>query len=187
MSILLPYSSHCAHPSQQTITHSPSHPTPGIDFHPGSIDAPVGHVLCLCPSTSLCHFSPAAFTPFSRIFCLSQHRNAPILLSVWPLFQKYPTNACRVFHRVCTPGTKLGLPELTLGIIPGFGGTQRLPRLVGLAKAAEMMLTSSQITAEAGLKLGLVDQVGQEWEVTSRVRCSATSQRPVILVCLWSA
>ena len=42
-------------------------------------------------------------------------------------------------------GATLGLPELQLGIIPGYGGTQRLPRLVGLAKAAEMMLTSKAI------------------------------------------
>ena len=44
--------------------------------------------------------------------------------------------------RVCTLGTRLGLPELQLGIMPGFGGTQRLPRLVGLQKGIEMMLTS---------------------------------------------
>eukprot|EP00198_Chlamydomonas_reinhardtii_P010029 XP_001699366.1 predicted protein [Chlamydomonas reinhardtii] len=50
--------------------------------------------------------------------------------------------------RVAVRGTKLGLPELTLGIIPGFGGTQRLPRLVGLAKGCEMMLTSAPIKAE---------------------------------------
>ena len=43
------------------------------------------------------------------------------------------------------------------GILPGFGGTQRLPRLVGLQKACEMMLTSAPIPAEAGAKLGLVD------------------------------
>ena len=61
--------------------------------------------------------------------------------------------------RVCTAGTRLGLPELSLGIIPGFGGTQRLPRLVGLKKATEMMLTSAPIKHDAALKLGLVDEV----------------------------
>jgi enoyl-CoA hydratase/3-hydroxyacyl-CoA dehydrogenase len=53
----------------------------------------------------------------------------------------------------------LGLPELSLGIIPGFGGTQRLPRLVGLKKACEMMLTSTPIKHDQALKLGLVDVI----------------------------
>jgi len=46
-----------------------------------------------------------------------------------------------------------------LGIIPGFGGTQRLPRLVGLQKAAEMMLTSKPIGEKAALAAGLVDEI----------------------------
>ena len=61
--------------------------------------------------------------------------------------------------RVCTPGTRLGLPELSLGILPGFGGTQRLPRLVGLKKACEMMLTSAPIKHDLAQKLGLVDLI----------------------------
>lgn len=61
--------------------------------------------------------------------------------------------------RVCTAGAKLGLPELKLGVIPGFGGTQRLPRLVGLEKALEMMLQSKEISSEEGKKLGLIDEV----------------------------
>lgn len=56
-------------------------------------------------------------------------------------------------------GTSFGLPELQLGIIPGFGGTQRLPRAVGLQKAVEMMLTSKPIKDAAAKKLGLVDEV----------------------------
>ena len=61
--------------------------------------------------------------------------------------------------RVCTPKAQLGLPELQLGVIPGFGGTQRLPRPVGLPKALEMIMKSKSVKAEEALKLGLVDQV----------------------------
>ncbi|CAK9207782.1 unnamed protein product [Sphagnum troendelagicum] len=61
--------------------------------------------------------------------------------------------------RISAPKAQLGLPELQLGIIPGFGGTQRLPRLVGLTKAIEMMLLSKPIPAETGEELGLVDAI----------------------------
>ncbi|GMY36042.1 peroxisomal fatty acid beta-oxidation multifunctional protein AIM1-like [Fagus crenata] len=61
--------------------------------------------------------------------------------------------------RVAAPRTQLGLPELTLGVIPGFGGTQRLPRLVGLAKGIEMILLSKSIMSEEGKKLGLIDVI----------------------------
>ena len=64
--------------------------------------------------------------------------------------------------RVATRGAKLGLPELKLGVIPGFGGTQRLPRLVGLEKSLEMMLQSKEITSEEGARLGLVDEVVED-------------------------
>ncbi|CAI8590116.1 unnamed protein product [Vicia faba] len=59
--------------------------------------------------------------------------------------------------RISTPVAQLGLPELQLGVIPGGGGTQRLPRLVGLAKALEMMLTSKAIKGDEAHSLGLVD------------------------------
>ncbi|KAG5389964.1 hypothetical protein IGI04_031505 [Brassica rapa subsp. trilocularis] len=61
--------------------------------------------------------------------------------------------------RVAAPKAQLGLPELTLGIIPGFGGTQRLPRLVGLEKGANMILLSKSISSEEGRKLGLIDEL----------------------------
>ncbi|KAI3446989.1 hypothetical protein Pfo_003654 [Paulownia fortunei] len=61
--------------------------------------------------------------------------------------------------RIAAPKTQLGLPELTLGVIPGSGGTQRLPRLIGLPKALEIMLLPRSITSEEGKKLGLVDAV----------------------------
>ncbi|HEX6202296.1 MAG TPA: 3-hydroxyacyl-CoA dehydrogenase NAD-binding domain-containing protein [Thermoanaerobaculia bacterium] len=55
--------------------------------------------------------------------------------------------------------TKLGLPEVQLGVIPGWGGTQRLPRLVGVAPALELILTGRQVDARKAKRLGLVDDV----------------------------
>ncbi|MEG0258951.1 MAG: enoyl-CoA hydratase [Lysinibacillus sp.] len=60
--------------------------------------------------------------------------------------------------RFVTEKAKLGLPELQLGIIPGFGGTQRLPRYVGVAKAAEMMFTSEPITGAEAVEWGLANR-----------------------------
>ena len=57
------------------------------------------------------------------------------------------------------PRTDRGNGASQLGIIPGFGGTQRLPRLVGLQKAAEMMLTSKPISEKAAKAAGLLDEV----------------------------
>lgn len=61
--------------------------------------------------------------------------------------------------RVAVPTAKLGLPEIKLGIIPGAGGTQRLPRLIGAAKAFPMMLSGDPVSAEKAFALGLVDIV----------------------------
>jgi 3-hydroxyacyl-CoA dehydrogenase/enoyl-CoA hydratase/3-hydroxybutyryl-CoA epimerase len=67
--------------------------------------------------------------------------------------------ACR--HRVATsnPKTRLGLPEVQLGVLPGWGGTTRLPRLVGLQAALDMILTGKQVNADKARRIGLVDQV----------------------------
>jgi enoyl-CoA hydratase len=54
---------------------------------------------------------------------------------------------------------KMGLPEVSLGLIPGYGGTQRLPKLIGKAKALEMILTAQMIDAERAYDLGLVNHV----------------------------
>lgn len=65
--------------------------------------------------------------------------------------------ACHI--RVAAAGIQLGLPEIKLGLIPGFGGTQRLPRIIGPSKAAELILTGEVITSEEALALGLVNRV----------------------------
>ena len=62
-------------------------------------------------------------------------------------------------HRIAAEGSKFGLPEIKLGINPGAGGTQRLPRLVGLPAALEMLLSGAPIDARRALALGLIEQI----------------------------
>lgn len=65
--------------------------------------------------------------------------------------------ACDI--RVASTGARLGLPEVTLGLLPGYGGTQRLSRLIGVGRALDLMLTARQVGAEEALQLGLVNYV----------------------------
>lgn len=61
--------------------------------------------------------------------------------------------------RIMAANAQIGLPEVKLGIIPGWGGTQRLPRLIGKTKALEVMLTGDPMSAEEALRYGLVNRV----------------------------
>jgi len=67
--------------------------------------------------------------------------------------------ACHARIAADDPRTVLGLPEVMLGLLPGSGGTQRLPRLIGLPNALDLMLTGRQIRADRARRLGLVDEV----------------------------
>ena len=70
--------------------------------------------------------------------------------------------ACKYRVAVINSKTSLGLPEVNLGIIPGFGGTQRLPRLVGLQEGVKMILSGKAVDARKAFKIGLVDDLSQE-------------------------
>src|SRR6266581_5281815 len=63
--------------------------------------------------------------------------------------------------RIALPKSQLGLPEVKLGILPGSGGTQRLPRMVPMAEAVRMMTTGNPIPAEKAKEFGLVDEIAQ--------------------------
>lgn len=64
--------------------------------------------------------------------------------------------------RVAAKSAKMGLPEIKLGLIPGYGGTQRLPRLVGEARALELVMTGRTVDAEEAHRIGLVHRIANE-------------------------
>ncbi|WP_050615990.1 enoyl-CoA hydratase [Bacillus testis] len=90
--------------------------------------------------------------------------------------------ACHI--RYVSDTAKLGLPELQLGLVPGFAGTQRLPRLIGMAKAAEMMFSSDPITGREAVSWGLANASYPEDELPEAVTSLArkiAAKSPVAL------
>lgn len=71
--------------------------------------------------------------------------------------------ACHI--RIASDNAKMGLPETSLGVIPGYGGTQRLPQLVGKGRAMEMILSAGMITADEAYRIGLVNHVVSQDEL----------------------
>src|SRR5215470_20394213 len=80
--------------------------------------------------------------------------------------------ACTI--RLASENAKLGQPEVKLGIIPGYGGTQRLPRLVGKGVAMQMVLTGEIITAQEAHRMGLVNEVTAPAELSPRAEAIAS-------------
>ena len=88
--------------------------------------------------------------------------------------------ACHIRH--ASEGARMGQPEINLGIIPGFGGTQRLPRLVGTGAALELLLTGDMIDAERAKEIGLVDGVfssGELFEASFALAAKFASKAPI--------
>ena len=71
--------------------------------------------------------------------------------------------ACHI--RVASDNAKMGLPEVSLGVIPGYGGTQRLPQLIGKGRAMEMIMTAGMITADEAYRTGLINHLVPQTEL----------------------
>lgn len=82
--------------------------------------------------------------------------------------------AMSAHFRVASDNAKMGLPEVTLGVIPGYGGTQRLPQLVGKGRAMELIMTAAMIDAETAKNYGLVNHVVPQAELIEFAKGIAT-------------
>ena len=80
-------------------------------------------------------------------------------------------------YRLAARGAKLGLPEVTLGILPGAGGTQRLPRLVGVEAALDMIVSGTPISGEKAASIGLVDQLADDAALAQEAIAAARAAR----------
>lgn len=86
--------------------------------------------------------------------------------------------------RICTPNAKLGAPEANVGVICGFGGNLRLPRLIGSGRAKEMIMTAKMIDAEEAYRIGLVNHIAPEGELMDYVEkfCSQLINKSSIVL-----
>jgi enoyl-CoA hydratase len=93
--------------------------------------------------------------------------------------------ACACDIRVATPNTTFSQPEINIGIIPGWGGTQRLMKLIGVGKAKEMIYTGSRINAQMALNLGLLNAVVEDEKLEDTVnelaKVISSKSRPVLM------
>jgi enoyl-CoA hydratase len=84
--------------------------------------------------------------------------------------------------RIATPNAKMGFPEITLGIFPGAGGTQRLPRLIGESKAKKLIFTGAIIRGEEALSYGLVDSLAENpLEEATKLAGDLAAKPPIAL------
>ncbi|MBX7117517.1 MAG: enoyl-CoA hydratase/isomerase family protein [Gemmatimonadaceae bacterium] len=96
----------------------------------------------------------------SRVFTRIERFNKPVIAAVNGFALGGGCELALACHlRIVAKGAKFGLPETKLGLIPGYGGTQRLPRLIGQGRALQLIFTGEMVEAEAALAMGLANQV----------------------------
>jgi 3-hydroxyacyl-CoA dehydrogenase len=104
--------------------------------------------------------APVAGVPYNDILGRIEGLDRPVIVAIHgTAFGGGLETALACHYRLAARSAKVGLPEVTLGILPGAGGTQRLPRLAGVEKALDMILGGAPIGAEEALAAGIVDRV----------------------------
>jgi len=100
------------------------------------------------------------------LFDFVEHLSTPVIAAVNGFALGGGLELAMACHfRVASDNAKMGLPEVSLGVIPGYGGTQRLPQLVGKGRAMELIMTAGMISAEQALSYGLINHVVPQEEL----------------------
>ena len=121
------------------------------------------------------HFSVADGKKLSqegqdKVFTFIENMNKPVIAAINGFALGGGLELAMAAHiRVASDNAKMGLPEVSLGVIPGYGGTQRLVQLVGKGKANEMIFTAGMLNAEQALNAGLVNHVVTQEELLPKV------------------
>ena len=111
-----------------------------------------------------------------RLFDHVEHLGKPVIAAVNGFALGGGLELAMACHiRVASDNARMGLPEVSLGVIPGYGGTQRLPRLVGKGKAMEMIFAAGMIKADEALQWGLVNHVVPQAELLAKCNELATA------------
>lgn len=94
------------------------------------------------------------------LFDFIEHLSTPVIAAINGFALGGGLELAMACHfRVASDNAKMGLPEVSLGVIPGYGGTQRLPQLIGKGRAMEMIMTAGMITTEKALSYGLINHL----------------------------
>lgn len=111
----------------------------------------------------------------SELFNLVENLMTPVIAAINGFALGGGLELAMASHiRVASENAKLGLPEVTLGVIPGYGGTQRLAQLVGKGRANEMIMTAGMISADVAEKYGLVNHVVPQSELLNECKKMAS-------------
>ena len=112
----------------------------------------------------------------SKLFDLIENFGKPVIAAINGFALGGGLELAMACHfRVASDNAKMGLPEVSLGVIPGYGGTQRLPQLVGKGRAMELIMTANMISAEDALRYGLVNHSVPQTELL--VFCNTIAQK----------
>lgn len=112
------------------------------------------------PNDDITEIARAGHAGFQRLEDLHATRGKPVVAAIHgPAVGGGLELAMAASMRIATEDAQVGQPEIKLGVIPGAGGTQRLPRLVGLATALDLMLTGRSVRARSAYKMGIIDEI----------------------------